>query len=274
MATDPQVLKDAKEAQFTPATPRQKWTLGSLVIVFAGVFVAAWFFMFSEVQAQQEETTRVAWTPPQGVSVAPGPASFFFDEKEHELVTRGAITDARKRELSTLVSKNGVGLAPPNPAGATYWQALDRLTFDSNESAGRLGLLIVVLGGLSGLLGVQLRTAINFVEVTTRKNNLDVARWWPWYWVRLPAGFIFGMMAVLLLRVGLLDAGSSTTDNLSWALIIGLLAGFGAAEFAERLRLLVKTLFGEGPKDGGSRKGQGGAGGSQPAGPGGRTATT
>jgi hypothetical protein len=186
--------------------------------------------------------------------VSPGPASFYYDRAKRQLVSRGAITDERKRELVALVTKKGTALTPPDAAGRSYWQALDALAFSSNESAGRIALLVIILGGLSGLVGVQLRSVINFVEVTTRKNSLDTVRWWPWYVGRPAAGFIFGAIAVLLLRIGLLDNGEAPADDLSWALAIGILAGFGATEFAERLRLLVKTLFGEGPREDGAAK--------------------
>ena len=84
-------------------------------------------------------------------------------------------------------------------------------------------------------------------RVACYRNTLDVVRWWPWYALRPIAGFIFGVIAILLVQVGLFQPGSASASRLTWGLIVGILSGFGASEFADRLRLLTKTVFGEAP---------------------------
>jgi hypothetical protein len=86
---------------------------------------------------------------------------------------------------------------------------------------------------------------VNFLGVACFQNNLDIKRWWPWYVIRPPAGFIFGLSAMLLLQVGFFQPETNVPDTVTWGIVIALLAGFGASEFADRLRLLAKTLFGE-----------------------------
>ena len=52
---------------------------------------------------------------------------------------------------------------------------------------------------------------------------------------RRPAiGFVFGLLAILLIRVGLFELGTPTTDTVNWGFVVGILAGFGASEFADR----------------------------------------
>jgi hypothetical protein len=236
-----------KAAEFTPATTKQKITLGGLVVALAVMILAVWLLLFNRVQSELDTEYRVSWRPEASLFLAPGPSSFYFDSKENQLVARGAIDDAEKRELARLLSKEAASVFPPDPAGKSYWQALDQLAYRSNESGGQLGLLLLVLGGLSGLLGVQLRSVINFIGVTCYQNKLDVVRWWPYYVLRPAIGFVFGLIAILLVRVGLFEPGTPTTDSINWGFVVGILAGFGASEFADRLRLLTKTLFGESP---------------------------
>ncbi len=236
-----------KAAEFTPATGRQRILLGISVFGLAVAFLVLWLALFNRVQAELDTEHRVAWKPDAGLFLAPGPASFYFDSKKHQLVVRGAIADSEKQDLTKLLSKDSGSVFLPDPVGKSYWEALDELAYQSNRRGGHLGLLLLVLGGLSGLLGVQLRSVINFIGVTCYQNKLDVVRWWPYYALRPAIGFVFGLLAILLIRVGLFEPGTPTTDTVNWGFVVGILAGFGASEFADRLRLLTKTLFGESP---------------------------
>jgi hypothetical protein len=247
----PDIL-ELRQKEFRPATTRQKVLVGAIVIVVSAVSLFVWFTMFLATQSQLRAEYRVPWTPPPGIEIAPGPSSFFRDTRSNELVVRGAIDDTLKEQLQKLISKSGKLISPPDSSGSSYWQALDRLAFESNRSANRFQLYLLILGGLSGLMGVQLRSAINFVGVACFRNELDVVRWWPWYALRPAAGFVFGLTVVLLIQVGLFQAEAPFTGGTNWSLVVAILAGFGATEFAERLRQLAKTLFGDAPAETGS----------------------
>jgi hypothetical protein len=238
---------ELKQKEFTPATTKQKVATAAIVMVVSVLSLFVWFSMFVETQSQLRAEYRVPWTPPPDIEIAPGPPSFFRDTRSNELVVRGPIDDALKQELQKLISKSGKPIGPPDPSGTSYWQALDRLAFESNRSADRYELSLLILGGLSGLVGVQLRSVINFVGVASFRNELDVVRYWPWYALRPAAGFVFGLTVVLLIGVGLFQAEAPFTGGVNWSLVVAILAGFGATEFAERLRQLAKTLFGEAP---------------------------
>jgi hypothetical protein len=201
---------------FTPATPTQKVATGILVFGFSGLVLLGWISVLHATQSQLQAEHRVAWTPDPQIQVAPGPPSFFHDGARDELVVRGPVDEGLREELETLISISGTPISPPDPAGRSYWLAIDQLAFVSNEAAARLKLYILLLGGLSGTLGVQLRSIINFIGVTSFQNKLDIVRWWPWYALRPAAGFVFGLMAVLLFEAGLFQAGTATTESLTW----------------------------------------------------------
>ena len=233
------------KAKFTPASKKQTIATGCAVFAVALIVAGGWFVLFGRIQHFLDKEYRVAWTPGANVIITSGPTSFYVDTQGQQLVTRGPIDANEKQQLAGLVTKNGQTLFPPDPAGESYWEALDHLAYTSNASGPTVDLWLLILGGVSGFLGVSLRSIINFVGVTCYRNELDVVRWWPWYALRPAIGFIFGFAAVLLIRVGFFQAETASTSTLNWALVIALLAGFGATEFADRLRLLSKTLFGE-----------------------------
>ena len=217
---------------------------GVFVVLFALIIIAAWFFAFGAVQREAEQVSAVQWTLGEKREIRPGPPSFVA--KKNKLEFAGQIDQAQKDELARLITFKGELISPPDRAGRAYWRALDRLAFISNRDATLRDVLILLLAGLSGLLGAQLRTLYQFVIVASYKNKFEMSRWWPWYVARPFAGFLFGLSAVLLLRVGFFQPESGSADGLSWQLVLAILAGFGANEFAERISLVVRSLFGEG----------------------------
>lgn len=128
-----------------------------------------------------------------------------------------------------------------------YRAAIDALTYHSLGDAGRYFMLLLVVAGLSGAVGVQVRATINFVRIACFHNLLDVRRWWPWHLLRPPLGFILGVLIVLLVQSEIFTPeGASTPAGTAWWIAIAFLVGFGAEDFSERLRLLSQTLFGKG----------------------------
>lgn len=233
---------------YTPATTRAKIGLAAGVLAMGAAIIAGWVLLFQHIQVEINTEYKVPWVLPSGAALSPGPSSFYFDAKRKELVVRGAISDSEKQDLVKLLTNAQSGQPPPSQARQSYFEALDKLAFESNENGEEISLLLLILAGMSGLLGVQLRSLINYVGNACFKNKLDVVRWWPWYVVRPGTGIILGIIAILLFRVGLFEPKSPSTDLVTWGLIVGILAGFGAEEFSQRLRDVTQTLFGVSPK--------------------------
>jgi hypothetical protein len=105
--------------------------------------------------------------------------------------------------------------------------------------------MFLLVGGLSGLLGTHLRSLVNFVNIDCYRNQLDLRRWWTYYLLRPVIGFVLGLGAVLLLKAELIEVGTKQVSGSMWWAAVAFLAGFGAAEFTERLRSVVITVFGE-----------------------------
>jgi hypothetical protein len=124
--------------------------------------------------------------------------------------------------------------------------AIDALTYQSLSDAGLYFMLLLIVAGLSGAVGVQVRATLNFVRICCVHNLLDIRRWWPWYLLRPPLGFILGVLIVLLVQSEIFTPeGTSTPEGTTWWIAIAFLVGFGAEDFSERLRLLSQTLFGK-----------------------------
>jgi hypothetical protein len=69
-----------------------------------------------------------------------------------------------------------------------YKAAIDALTYRSLSDAGLYFMVLLIVAGLSGAVGVQVRATINFVRIACFHNLLDIRRWWPWYLLRPAAG--------------------------------------------------------------------------------------
>lgn len=222
---------------------RKVW-LGLGLLVLTAVVLGVWFQQFHETQGVQRDEHTVPWIPADGVTLRPGPVSFVFDQADRLLRYRGAIDASVKAELVALIAKDGVDLTPPNEAGTTYWAAIDQLAFDSSDTTDKFLFRLILLGGLSAMLGVQLRSLSNFVGRAAYRGTLHIGRWWSWYALRPAEGFILGIVLIWFIQAGLLDAGESPNGSILWWLALALLAGFGASDFSEKLRMIGKTIFG------------------------------
>jgi hypothetical protein len=179
----------------------------------------------------------VPWINESKIALKPGPIWFMYDTSNELLLVRRPMSQTMKSELLALVSDDN--------GRASYVAAVERLAFVAGASI-ESSILILALAGIGGMLGVQLRSMINFIGVTCFKAELDVSRWWAWYWMRPMIGLLLGMLLALLLKTKLFTtAVEQQQDDGYWWLAIAVLAGFGASEFTDRLRLLAKTLFGE-----------------------------
>ena len=253
-----------------PATTRQKvWTALALIlttILFVWIAKSA----VTKVDGYIQKENRVTWQAPAGFTLKPGPPTFWYDAGKSELVHIGVIEPKVKLELIGLVplpaeqsppveTKSPAATSPPaaevqsspSPVKSfpyvemkSYWAALDQLAFLSNQQMGGMLISLLLLGGVAGVLGAQLRSLGSFIGHACYTNRLDMVIWWPYFLLRPFTGFLLGIVVVIVVQAGLLAAGSGTPSSTMWWASIAFLAGFGDTEFTERLRQLTKTLFG------------------------------
>ena len=225
------------------------FTLTTIVLII-------WFYALVRYDKKLQTEFTVTWNAPPNLSLKSGPSSFWYDKQTKELHYRGLIDDKLKEELISLTNVNQDSEPQLQKAVRDYSEAIDKLAYQSNEAAERLIAYLLFLGGLSGMLGTQLRSMTNFVGIACFKNQLDVSRWWPWYAIRPMVGFLLGVILVLIIEAGLFSIGETKPIGTNWWLAVAFLAGFGATDFTDRLRLLSKTLFGNSsPSDSADRKG-------------------
>ena len=158
--------------------------------------------------------------------------------KQGKLVTLKVIDDTTKTNLLSLYNRDSLGFD-------SYKNAIEELSFATQELPKPSYLFTLLIGGLAAVLGVQIRTMHRFVLRACYVRDLDYSVWWPWYVMRPLMGFLLGCAVVLLAEVNLLNI---QTDNPSLFFWIGLaiLTGFGAPDVVDRLYLVSKTLFGTG----------------------------
>jgi len=225
------------------ATRGQKIFLAILLAFFSLLLILAWFCVLDRVEDQLEKEHKISWEAPEGLELRPGPPNFYYDRAGKEMLYRGPIDAKSKAELTALpVVKEG---AQNTAAIQSYYDAINNLTYRSNESLRGILILLLIFGGLSGILGNQLRTNGNFVNIIVYKDALDVERWWPWYAIPPIISFVLGIVIVLMLKADLIQLGDKVPSGSMWWAAVAFLAGFGASDFTERLRLLTQTLFGK-----------------------------
>lgn len=178
------------------------------------------------------------------------PAAFHYDAIRRRITYLGIIDDQVKR---TLVGVERDSPAASKEARESYLGAIDQMSFATNKKRPSVFLALLIFGGLSGALGVGLRSMVNFIGHACFRGDLDTFRWWPYYCLRPLTGFVLGLVLVAVVQAGLLPLHmADASSTVLWWGSLAFLAGFGEEEFTQRLRLISKTLFGE--DDGSSRK--------------------
>jgi hypothetical protein len=224
-----------------PPTACQKfWAAAGLVLAVAATLLAGRVAV-ERVDTYIQRENHAPWKAPAGVQINPGPPAFRYDAENGQLLHIGVISAERKAELLALFPhKQGGSLA----ATGGYSAAVDQLAFGSNKDLRGLLVWVLVLGGLAGSLGAQLRSLVNFVGHACYTQALDLVVWWPYYLVRPFTGFVLGTVIVTIVEGGLLLVTGSATNGAMWWAGIAFLAGYGENEFTQKLRQLTKTLFG------------------------------
>lgn len=253
-----------------PATPVEKRFVALFLFVVTVVLLLVTWWTVQRMDRPWRAEIQVQWIMPVGVSLKPGPVSFWHDRESHLLIYRGPVSESIKGELLELiqlgngdideVKRNGqTGTsssegtrgsedAAGNADIESYWAAINELTFQANRSLRSSSHWLPILGGLGGMIGAQARSIWIFIWIACFKNILDVKRWWPWYVMRPVLGFIVGAVLVVLIKGELFDptqAASQAQDpTWWWWLGLSFLVGFVAREFLGRLRKMIEALFG------------------------------
>ena len=255
------LLDTTLAAEFTQATSRQKAFFAVGLLLLSLVLLGFWFDRFDSVQGHYRAMQCVSWTQPSDYVLTVTPSTFWYDGAADKLCHLGPLGDAEVESLAELLVPLEDENAPPDPeagvtvrqdregetltqARATYYQALSTLAAQARQSSDNAFYQLLLLGDLSGMLGVQLRSLVSFLHASGR-NRLDLRRWWPWYVVRPLQGFILGTFGVLIVEAGLMSPGNERPTGVIWWVSFAILAGFGAGEFVSRLRLITQTLFGQ-----------------------------
>lgn len=194
-----------------------------------------------ELQTVTNPVVYVSWDNPNKIQLDAGeaPVAFWYNKPERLLVHRGQIDIATKKQLSKLAAND-----------QSYQRAIGKLTFDSSAKSSRVFFWILVVGGLGGVLGVQVRSLFDFIGHTCYKGSLDINLWWPWYVLRPVLGFLLGFLVLGLVQGEILQVGEGRGTNIYWWIGLAILAGFGASDVIAKLRLVSKTLFGSDSREG------------------------
>jgi hypothetical protein len=228
---------------FTPGTTSQKLVVFIFLLLIASLVLGVWFSQVGRVQSVASNEVSVAWTKPDELFLKPGPPSFRYDPDKKKLFYRGLMDASQKEALVKLVP-NGTDEQTTKDANS-YLGAIDQLAYASNDKRDDFIFKIFLLGGLSGVAGVLMRSLFNFVRVTCFENKFDWHRWWPWYTTRPALGFFLGLVCVLFVEANLFQANGQPGAGVSWWIGIALLAGFATDDFVEKIRLIGQTLFGD-----------------------------
>jgi hypothetical protein len=224
------------------ATTNQRVLLFTcLALVTIGLLIA-WLTIFSN-KPFEPRLGVTWWIKPDGAELKAGPPNFRYDAQTHFLLFRGVADAKVKEELDKLLV---VDESKPQLKAAhdSYVSAVDKLVFEAHDHADEELFWLLILGGLSAALGVQIRSITGFIGNACFKNELDLRVWWPWYAMRPFLGFILGAVVIVLARADLFQPGGHSGSSNIWWVGIATLVGFGSSDFTDRMRVLVQTLLG------------------------------
>lgn len=168
--------------------------------------------------------------------------NLLYDKTNGNLRYAGLVDEEAKKSLVDVVRDVPSNLKDKKQI---YLMAVDKMAFDSSQKQGDLTLLLLMFGGIAGVLGVQLRSIVNFVGHACFKNDLNPAQWWPYYVIRPLTGFILGLALIAIVQSGFISLPTVAARRVLWWAALAFLAGFGEEEFTQRLRSVSKSIFGE-----------------------------
>jgi hypothetical protein len=150
-------------------------TIVSALGVSAAIIGGLWQYLYNQYETEISREVRVSY---KGAAPKPGPAAFFYDQDHQQLVYRGMIDDPKKMALLNLIDTEW---ASDKEKLHLYNEAIDALSYRSNEKVGSRDLVFQLVVGLSGIIGVTVKSIIDFIGNFCYKKEFDLKTWWPWY---------------------------------------------------------------------------------------------
>jgi hypothetical protein len=206
------------------------------------IFISVLFLFLFIVKLDKNQIYEQTWENSENILLEYSKAPIWFKYEGNTLYSDIAITDEMKVKLYNLasdtISKN-----------TSYFKEINTLTFNSRQGAPK-SIYIILACGLLAIFGVNIRSMWDFVGNASYKNELNMSRWWPWYFLRPLIGFMAGIGFYFLFNGGVLEINGISVSKSKLYLLLGLstLIGFGLNDFIERLRLISKAMFGSNEK--------------------------
>lgn len=234
-ATPPQEKKTTPQHPVTVNSQHVLY-MTMYILVFTAMIVAA-FVHFYRLSESKQVLETVSWNNEKQQPLSSGPVWFGYDEQARLLKVKGVIDDSVKMQLLKLYPSDSAGYA-------SYQGAIDLLAFKTQTSTNKPPyLLVLVLGGLAAMIGVQIRTIYFFMDHVCYKKDFDAKIWWPWYVVRPWVGFLLGAALILLAEVNLFSVANAASSQIFW-IGFSILAGFSTPDVIRRLGKASEAIFG------------------------------
>ncbi len=234
--TTPTQKKKTDQNQPVIINPQHVLYMTWYILLFTVLIVAA-FVHFYRLSEAKQVLEVVSWNNEKQQSLRSGPVWFGYDEQARLLKVKGVIDDTVKMQLLKLYPSDSSGYA-------SYQSAIDLLAFKTQTSANKPPyLLVLVLGGLAAMIGVQIRTIYHFLDHACYKRDFDAKIWWPWYVVRPWVGFLLGAALILLAEVNLFSVANAQYSQIFW-IGFSILAGFSTPDVIRRLGKASEAIFG------------------------------
>ena len=206
------------------------------------IFIAVVFLSLFIIKLDKNQIYEQPWNNNENIQLEYSKAPIWFKYEDSILYSDVAITEDMKIKLYNLTSDT-------IPKNTSYFKEINTLTFNSRQGAPK-SIYVILACGLLAVFGVNIRSMWDFVGNASYKNELNMSRWWPWYFLRPLIGFMAGIGFYFLFNGGVLEINGIGVSKSKLYLLLGLsaLIGFGLNDFIERLRLVSKAMFGSNGK--------------------------
>lgn len=207
-------------------------TFFSLLII--GLFV--WIFT-SKIDSNVHHSQY--WKNEEKIELNFKKSPIWFAYEKDSLITSAYITENMKKEL--------IELAPDSTKlDCSYFKEISVLANKSQKNDKSQIFWLIIASGIISVVGVNIRSLWDFVGNASYKYDLDIDRWWPWYFLRPTIGFLAGIVFYFLYNGGIveLNVKYNSESRLFFLLALSGLIGFGLTDFISRLRIVSKAIFG------------------------------
>lgn len=206
------------------------------------ILITVLFLILFVTKLDKHPVFEQTWSNNENIVLKYSKAPIWFKYENNKLYTDLPITDDMKVKLYSLASDT-------IPKNTSYFKEINNLTFNSRQGTPKT-IYIIIACGLLAVLGVNIRSMWDFVGNASYKNELNISRWWPWYFLRPLIGFMAGIGFYFLFNGGVLELNGIGVSKSKLYILLGVssLIGFGLNDFIERLRLISKAMFGNNGK--------------------------